>query len=303
MGFSNKNIEYVIVGIGEILWDILPDGKILGGAPTNFAYHVANIGHKGIIISAVGKDPLGDEIIKTIARNNLSRDYIQVKSRKKTGRVEVEIVNKFKPHYIIHKNVAWDFIKFDNKLELLAKKVDAVCFGSLAQRSLVSRYTIKRFVESVNNNTVKVFDVNLRQNYYSRPIIINSMKLCSILKFNEEELSIIINMLNLEKKKNEKDYCKLIIDEYDLKLMCLTKGKNGSLIMDRSDYFYYTGNRINIVDTVGAGDAFTAAMVIQYLNGENLEEISRSANFLGSWVASKRGPTPTYSKEILHKVF
>ena len=290
--------EYVIVGLGEILWDIFPQEKYLGGAPANFAYHISALGHKGIIASRIGKDRLGKEIIDTIATLGLTRKYIQIDPNHRTGTVDVRVDSNGHPKYTITENVAWDFFEFDEKWRILAEKADAVCFGSLAQRSSESRTTIIEFLRHTVKETVWIFDINLRQNFYSPEIITQSLKISSILKLNDEELPILIDLLGYQKKESEEELCRVLIEKYRLDLVCLTKGENGSLLINERETVKHPGRKVTVIDTVGAGDAFTAALAIQYLKGMSLKRISEAANKLGSWVASQVGATPSANKYV-----
>jgi len=297
-----KKREYTIVGLGEILWDIFPQEKYLGGAATNFAYHISALGHKGIIASRIGKDKLGKEIIDAIATLGLTKKYIQIDSNHPTGTVDVKVDSNGHPNYTITENVAWDFLKFNGKWKALAKTVDAVCFGSLAQRSSESRKTIIEFLKHTRKEAVRIFDINLRQNFYSIEIIAESLKLSSIAKLNDEELPILIDLLGYQNKKSEEELCRLLIEKYGLALVSLTKGESGSLLLNEREMVRHPGCRVTVVDTVGAGDAFTAALAIQYLKGSSLERISEAANRLGSWVASQSGATPPANKYVIEKL-
>ena len=294
----NTKREYIIVGLGELLWDIFLEGKCFGGAPANFAYHISALGHKGIIASRIGKDRLGKEIIDVIAALGLIMEYIQIDPNHPTGTVDVRIDSNGHPKYTITENVAWDFFEFDEKWKILAEKADAVCFGSLAQRSSESGTTIIEFLRHTGKETVRIFDINLRQNFYSPEIITQSLKISSILKLNDEELPILIDLLGYQKKESEEELCRLLIEKYGLDLVCLTKGRNGSLLVNERETVKHPGRKVTVIDTVGAGDAFTAALAIQYLKGSSLERISEAANKLGSWVASQAGATPPANKYV-----
>lgn len=294
----NTKREYIIVGLGELLWDIFLEGKCFGGAPANFAYHISALGHKGIIASRIGKDRLGKEIIDVIAALGLMMEYIQIDPNHPTGTVDVRIDSNGHPKYTITENVAWDFFEFDEKWKILAEKADAVCFGSLAQRSSESGTTIIEFLRDTGKEAVRIFDINLRQNFYSPEIITQSLEISSILKLNDEELPILIDLLGYQKKESEEELCRLLIEKYGLDLVCLTKGENGSLLVNERETVKHPGRKVTVIDTVGAGDAFTAALAIQYLKGSSLERISEAANKLGSWVASQAGATPPANKYV-----
>ncbi|MCL4386335.1 MAG: carbohydrate kinase [Actinobacteria bacterium] len=289
---------FKILGVGEILWDVFPNSKKLGGAPTNFAYHVCALGHEGIIVSRIGNDDYGREIIKQLINLGLITDYVQIDSERETGIVEVRIDEKNQPHYIIKEDVAWDFIQWDSKFDSLLETADAICFGTLAQRSKVSRNTILNLLEKINKNALKVYDINLRQSFYSKNIIIDALKLSDILKLNSEEIEIIRELLNINTKYDEKEICKFLINSFDLDLICLTKGEDGSILISEQSSYHSPSYPYKVADRVGAGDAFTAAVIVNYLKSEPIDAISVKANKLASWVTSKNGGTPVYDFEI-----
>ncbi|MBU2563674.1 MAG: carbohydrate kinase [Actinobacteria bacterium] len=291
-------MPYKIVGIGEVLWDVFPHSRKLGGAPANFAYFVKKLGQDGLVVSKVGDDFLGKEIMDSLFKLGLAGDFIQIDYKHPTGTVDVKIDDNGQPDYIISKNAAWDFLEFSDRWKKLAKEADVICFGTLAQRSLKSRRTIIDFLKMARSSTIKVFDINLRQNFYSLKTISQSLELATILKLNTEELGILKNLMGYSSEKNDINFCRRLMNEYGIKLVCLTMGEDGSLLMDESDYYDHPGYKVSVADTVGAGDAFTAAMVIQYLEGRTLEEMSNSANRLGSLVSAHTGPTPVLDEEI-----
>ena len=279
----------IIVGIGEILWDMLPEGKQLGGAPMNFAYWIKQLGGEAIIVSAVGNDLLGEEILSRLEKINLKENFVQKKIKYPTGTVDVKIDDNGKPEYIIHENVAWDYIGWNDEIRCLAEKADAVCFGSLAQRSEKSKGTINKFFESTNSNCVKIFDINLRQHYYDKKIIESSLDKASVLKLNDDELLVVGNMFGLS-GCDEKIIRKLI-DKFELDLVALTRGPKGSLLISKNEISENPGVKVNIVDTVGAGDSFSAAVVMGLLEGKTLTTINESANELAAKVCSIHGGT------------
>jgi fructokinase len=298
----NKKRIYMIVGLGEVLWDVFPQKKYLGGAPANFAYYVSMLGHKGIIASRIGKDELGKEILDSLTDLSLSKEYIQIDPNNPTGTVDVKIDSKGQPTFTINQNVAWDFLEFNEKYNQLAKRVDAVCFGSLAQRSPKSHNTIVEFLKHTQNDTLRIFDINLRQHFFSKKIIIESLQLSSILKLNDEELLILIDLLGYQNKKSEEELCRQLIEIYGLNLVCLTKGEKGSLLITDKEIVEHPGYQITVADTVGAGDAFAAAIIVKYLEGISLKKISEAANKLSSWVTSQHGATPPINKYILEEL-
>ncbi len=291
-------MSYKIVGIGEILWDVFPGGKKLGGAPANFAYFIKKLGQDGLVASRIGNDLLGKEILGSLAQLDLDKDYIQIDSIYPTGTVDVRVDYSGKPDYTINENVAWDFLELNEGLKKLAEEVDVICFGTLAQRSLKSRATIIDFLKMSRSSTVKILDVNLRQNFYSLETVVQSMEFATILKLSVEELEIIKNLMGYYGEKKSIEICRNLIDKYGIRLICLTRGEEGSLLVGENSYYDHPGYRVPVSDTVGAGDAFSAAVIIKYLDGSSLEEISNSANRLGSWVCSQAGPTPVLDDKI-----
>jgi len=231
------NEQFKVVGIGEILWDLLPQGKVLGGAPANFAYHASELTAKGYVISAVGKDKLGDEIISQLSDFDIELRLGKVDYP--TCTVMVQLSSKGVPEYEIIKNVAWDYISLNQSDILLAEETDAVCFGSLAQRNEISRKSITEFISKVPNSALKIFDINLRQNFYNKEIIESSMKLANVLKINDEELVVISRLFGWG--GNDEEICKKVMDYFQLKIMALTCGTNGSyLLKDREVSFMET---------------------------------------------------------------
>lgn len=280
-------MKKVIVGIGEILWDMLPSGKALGGAPANFAYHAMRLGEEGWAVSAVGNDALGREILDIVASKRLNN--LIALSDKPTGTVEVELDARGVPTYNIMEDVAWDNIPFTPEMEELAKKADAVCFGSLVQR-MSSRDSVLRFVRAMRPDALKVFDINLRQHYYGREILEESLKLADILKINDEEIRIVAGMLGLG--DDDAAACRSLIADYGLKLVILTRGAEGSEVITADEVIPQAVGQVDVVDTVGAGDAFTAAFVVTYLRGDPLADAQRLASETASYVCSRKGAMP-----------
>ena len=280
-------MKKLIVGIGEILWDMLPGGKALGGAPANFAYHASRLGEEGWAVSAVGDDPLGAEIMDIVTRKKL-RHIIAV-TDKPTGTVQVELDDKGVPGYNIKEDVAWDNIPFTPEMEALAARADAVCFGSLVQR-MASRDSVLRFLRATRPEALRVFDINLRQHYYSREVIDESLKLADILKINDEEIRIVADMFGLG--DDDTAACRALIARYGLQLVILTKGADGSEVITADESFPQKAGKVKVVDTVGAGDSFTAAFVVAYLRGLSLSDAQRLANETAAYVCSCKGAMP-----------
>jgi fructokinase len=283
--------KYTIVGLGELLWDLLPSGKQLGGAPANFAYITNLLGDNGIPASRIGSDSLGDEALQKLTQLGLSADFVQRDSTHPTGTVNVKIDDAGQPCFEILQPVAWDFLDWSREWKQLAGEADAVCFGSLAQRSPQSRSTVRHFVTATRPEAVRIFDVNLRQNFYSREVLEESMQLATIVKLNHEELSKIMRLFELE-HRSEKDSARRLLSVHNLKLVCITRGESGSLLISADECSEHPGVKVKVVDTIGAGDAFTAAMVHGYIRGTALEQINETANRVGAWVASQSGATP-----------
>ena len=280
-------MKKIIVGIGEILWDMLPSGKALGGAPANFAYHAGRLGEEGWAISAVGDDALGREILELVASKGL-HSMIAV-TDKPTCTVQVELDDRGVPAYSIMEDVAWDNIPFTPEMEELAKRADAVCFGSLVQR-MNSRSSVMRFIRAMRPDALKVFDINLRQHYYSCEVIVESLMLADILKINDEEIRIVAGMLGLS--DDAVTACRELIGSFGLRLVILTKGPEGSEVITADKVIPQGVDDVEIVDTVGAGDSFTAAFTVAYLRGDTLAEAQRLASATASYVCSRKGAMP-----------
>ena len=280
----------IVVGLGELLWDLFPAGKQLGGAPANFAYITSLLGDQGIPASRLGHDSLGADAIRRLGELGLATEFIQQDPDHPTGTVKVEVDRTGQPRFEISESVAWDFLEWTPQWQRLAQQSDAVCFGALAQRSEHSRATIRRFLLAVPNSAVRVFDVNLRQNFYSMEVLAESMKLATIVKLNHEELPKIMRLFELEARSEEASARHLLSQE--VKLVCVTRGNGGSLLVSADELNEHPGFKVKVADTVGAGDAFTAALVHGYLRGTPLAQINETANRVGAWVASQPGATP-----------
>lgn len=286
----------IIVGMGEALWDCLPEGRKFGGAPANFAYHVGQFGWHSVVISAVGNDPLGDEIMEIV--NNVKLDNKIARVSQPTGTVKVTLDDKGIPSYEICEGVAWDNIPWTDELAEIAKRTKAVCFGSLAQRHDVSRATILKFVDQMDEDTERIYDINLRQNFYSAEIINDSLQRATILKLNEDEIVIVAQLLGLE--GTEEEMCKQILARYaKLKMVILTYGAIGSYVFSREESSYVPTPRVKVADTVGAGDSFTATFVAQYLKGKSIKEAHSIAVQASAFVCTQNGAMPVFPKEIL----
>ena len=287
----------VVVGMGEALWDVLPEGKKIGGAPANFAYHVSQFGLSSCVVSAVGADALGKEIIENFTSKGLNQLIAEVPYP--TGTVQVEIDQAGVPQYEIKENVAWDNIPYTAHLEALAEKTKAVCFGSLAQRNVISRSTINRFLDAMpdDDNNLVVFDVNLRQGFYNKEILCNSMKRCNILKINDEELVTVSRMFGYP-GIDLQDKCWILLGKYNLKMLILTCGINGSYVFTPGNVSFQPTPKVEVADTVGAGDSFTAAFISSILKGKRVAEAHSLAVRTSAYVCTKKGAMPILPPEL-----
>ena len=281
----------IVVGMGEALWDMLPEGKKIGGAPANFAYHVSQFGLDSRVVSAVGEDELGVEILKNFHEKKLNCMIETVPYP--TGTVQVELDRNGVPCYDIREGVAWDNIPFTPALEGLARQTRAVCFGSLAQRSVVSRETINRFLDVMpdGEGQYKIFDINLRQGFYTKEIICGSMRKCNILKINDEELVTISRMFGYP-GIDLQDKCWILLAKYNLRMLILTCGVNGSYVFTPGEVSFVETPKVEVADTVGAGDSFTAAFVASILKGLPIPEAHKLAVETSAFVCTQNGAMP-----------
>ena len=287
----------LVIGMGEALWDVLPEGKKIGGAPANFAYHVSQFGLPSCVVSAIGNDPLGHEIIENFTSKGLTHQIETVPYP--TGTVQVEIDQAGVPQYEIKENVAWDNIPYTAKLEQLAEKTSAICFGSLAQRNVVSRNTINRFLDAIpaENDPLIVFDVNLRQGFYNKEILCNSMKRCNILKINDEELVTVSRMFGYP-GIDLQDKCWILLGKYNLRMLILTCGINGSYVFTPGNVSFQPTPKVEVADTVVAGDSFTAAFISSILKGKSVAEAHSRAVQTSAFVCTKKGAMPILPPEL-----
>jgi fructokinase len=283
--------ERVFVGLGELLWDCFATGNQIGGAPANFAYHSALLGNHGVVAGRVGRDELGVEAISYCKKAHLTTGYIQTDPTAPTGTTLVRLDGTGQPDFTITDNVAWDNLEWTSNLQTLAQRADAVCFGSLAQRNEPSRSTIRRFIESVREDALKIFDVNLRQGYYTGEVLSQSLRLATVAKLNEQELPVLTAALGFA-AGDELEEAETLREAFELEMVCLTRGDKGSMLVTKTQMIEHAGFQVPVVDTVGAGDAFTAALAHSYLHRASLQTISETANRVGAWVASRAGAMP-----------
>lgn len=284
-----------VIGIGEALWDVLPEGKKLGGAPANFAYHARQFGLEGIAVSAIGHDALGEEIVEAFEAHRLPYHLARVEYP--TGTVQVSLDAQGVPQYEIKTDVAWDHIPYDDELAALAADCKAVCFGSLAQRSEVSRNTIGAFLDAVPADCLKVFDINLRQQFYTREVLEASFRRCDILKINDEELETVSRLfgtagLGLEEK------CWFIYERYSLQMLILTCGTKGSYVFYAGGISYLGTPKVEVADTVGAGDSFTGAFIGSILQGKPVTAAHETAVKVSAYVCTQKGAMPVVPDEL-----
>ena len=281
----------IVVGIGELLWDVLPTGKKAGGAPINFVYHAPQLGAEGYAISAVGKDELGEEIVQELDNNHIAHCIESVDYP--TGTVEVTL-EKGIPTYNIIENVAWDHIPVSSKAIEIVKEAKAICFGTLAQRNMDSQKALTELLSYAPEDALRFFDINIRQNYYSKELILDLLEKANILKINDEELEMLRPMMGLEG-----DYevcCKALLEKYGLKYVILTAGSKFSAIYSTDENSVIGTPKVAVADTVGAGDSFSGAFVYSILAGKSLKEAHRKAVNTAAFVCSKEGAWPEYSK-------
>ena len=286
----------IVVGMGEALWDVLPEGKKIGGAPANFAYHVSQFGLPSCVVSAIGDDALGKEIIENFTSKGLDQLIAEVPYP--TGTVQVEIDQTGIPLYDIKENVAWDNIPYTEHLDALAKRTKAVCFGSLAQRNVVSRETINHFLDTMpkDDDSLIVFDVNLRQGFYNKEILCKSMQNCNILKINDEELITVSRMFGYP-GIDLQDKCWILLGKYNLKMLILTCGINGSYVFTPGNVSFQPTPKVEVADPVGAGDSFTAAFIASILKGKSVTEAHSIAVKTSAYVCTQKGAMPILPPE------
>ena len=295
------NNQSIVVGMGEALWDVLPEGKKLGGAPANFAYHVSQFGLESRIVSAVGQDKLGSEILDNFREKQLYGLIETVPYP--TGTVQVELDAEGVPCYDIKEGVAWDNIPYTQALEGLAHQTCAVCFGSLAQRSIVSRETIHHFLDAMpeNEDTLRIFDINLRQGFYTKEILCDSFRRCNVLKINDEELVTVSRMFGYP-GIDLQDKCWILLAKYNLKMLILTCGVNGSYVFTPGHVSFVETPKVQVADTVGAGDSFTAAFTAAILKGHPVTEAHQLAVETSAYVCTQQGAMPVLPKSLTERL-
>ena len=285
-----------IVGLGEALWDVLPEGKKLGGAPANFAYHAGQFGLDTIAISALGEDALAEETIEALKEHQLN--YLMPRVPYPTGTVQVTLAEGGIPTYEIKEGVAWDNIPYTNEMADIAKSARAVCFGSLAQRNSVSRENIRKFLADTPADCLKICDINLRQQFYSKEVLEDSFKLCNILKINDEELVVVNRMFGYD-GLDMRQTCEKMVQDYSLKMLVLTCGTNGSYVFtDDGLTSFQETPKVEVADTVGAGDSFTGSFCASIINGKPVQDAHKTAVAVSAFVCTQNGAMPVVPESL-----
>jgi len=295
----------IVVGLGELLWDLFPSGKQLGGAPANFAYITALLGDSGIVASRVGDDRLGQEALWHLKSCGLDVNRVQRDLSHPTGTVKVAVDSRGQPEFQITENVAWDFLEFSEDWISLARSAHAVCFGSLAQRNSVSRSTIRAFLSALPSFAIGIFDVNLRQSFFRPEVLRDSLRHAKVLKLNHQEFPRFLDLLQCpltDSQRADVSAARWLCREFSLRLVCITRGASGSALVTVDSHHEHPGFSVKVADTVGAGDAFTAALVHHALRGSSLAMMNTAANRMGAWVASQEGAMPAADPEVLAEV-
>lgn len=295
------NTKPLMVGLGEVLWDLFPSGRKLGGAPANFAYMAGVFGNRAVVASRVGTDELGHCAFQALNQQGLDASHIQQDDRHETGTAGVLIGEDGQPKFEIAEPAAWDFMEWTRQWEDLSKTADAVCFGTLAQRARQSRATIQEFLQSLKPGTLKICDANFREPFISEDVVRQSFRFADILKLNEEELLLVSSLLNL-KGGSVIRLAKELLSTFDFRLVCVTRGSGGSILLSRDGFVEHSGMAVKVADAVGAGDAFTACVAHFYLEGRSLTEISEYANRIAAWVATQVGAMPSITRSQLIEI-
>ena len=280
----------VVVGIGELLWDLLPTGKTAGGAPINFVYHASRLGAEGYAVSAIGDDEDGVDILKELDKNSIQ--YLIEKVPYPTGTVKVDLKEDGIPEYTIRERVAWDHMSPTSDAVDLAERADAICFGALAQRSIQSRETIQAILSFAPDTAYRLFDINLRQHYYNKGLIEESLYLSNVLKMNSDEMNQLKELFGLSGTEDE--IAIWFMEKYNLRMVVLTAGASYSTVYTPDEVSTLPIPEVEVVDTVGAGDAFSAALIMSLLNGGTLKEAHRHAVKIAAFVCSNKGAWPVY---------
>jgi fructokinase len=299
---NSKRTSRTVVGLGELIWDLLPEGKQLGGAPSNFAYISRLLGDSAVVASRTGADAFGVEARARLERMGISTAYLQGDGAHATGTVNVRIDEHGEPHFAVNENSAWDYLELTPLWQELAARADAVCFGTLGQRNPHARATITRFLQLTRADALRVFDVNLRHSFFDAGMLTTSLALSNVVKFNTEELSVAARMLAIE-ARDDRSIARKLLELFGVELVAVTRGARGSLLVTKERAVEHAGFPVRVADTIGAGDAFTAALTHFRMRRAPLEQINDAANRLGSWVASQSGATPAADPRVIRNLF
>ena len=297
MPASDGPSRFRLIGLGEVLWDCFPDGQRPGGATSNVAFHATQLGCEGAVVSRVGDDERGRELLRFLAGQGLGVDAIQTDPEKPTGWVTVEVTGEGQHRFIIHEDVAWDQLEFTSQIQQVMASADAVCFGPLAQRSPCSRETIQRCLFETGEDCRIVFDVNIRQHFYDRIGIERSLQAADIVKLNSEEVCLLSDLLEIT-GGDESEFASRIRDRFGVELLCITRAEAGCCLATATEFVSVPGLKVDLVDTVGAGDAFTAALITTQLENWPLQAAAEFANRVGALVASRAGAMPVLVDEF-----
>ena len=299
----NSAVNTNVIGVGEVLWDLLLTGPQLGGAPANFAYHAHALGSQAQVITRVGNDDYGREIIRRFHEMGLPETGVQIDETAPTGTAKVALSGDGLAHFTIQENVAWDSMAVTDEAVAVARRADAICFGSLGQRCEASRNTIQYLVAATPPDALRVFDINMRQQFYSSDVVEKSFRLANVLKLNDDELPRLADMFSLT--GSTEDQIGQLAQTFSLRLVALTRGPNGSLLYQKDNgevrWSDCPSRPIKVVDTVGAGDSFTAALVLGLLRKMDLDEINTVANEVARYVCSQPGATPALPIEFARR--
>ena len=298
---------HLILGIGELLWDVLPGGPRLGGAPANFSVMAGRLGNHAAILSRIGRDDLGRDAVNQLDPLPADTSFLQVDPAHDTGRVTVSFVDG-QPEYTIHRPAAWDSMELSDEWVRLAERADAICFGSLAQRSLESRQTIQTLAAQTSSKCIRVFDVNLRSPFFSSEVVTESLELATVVKMNDAEVPLVLALLGLPAEDDPAPDAlrlgagRLLTEFPTLQMVAITRGSCGSLLVNRDEWHEHGGFPVKVADTIGAGDAFTAAMTHYLLRGADLAMLNEAGNRWGGWVASQSGAMPTLPEHVRSEI-
>jgi fructokinase len=298
---------HLILGLGELLWDVLPEGRRLGGAPANFSVMAGRLGNHAALLSRIGRDDLGRAAVERLDPLPVDAGFVETDPIHETGRVTVHF-EEGQPQYTIHQPAAWDFLALSDEWVRLAERADALCFGSLAQRSLESRQTIQTLAAQSSAKCVRVFDVNLRAPFYTGEVIQESLELATVMKMNDAEVPLVLGLLGFpgaeaEEPDAERAGAERLLSEFpSLEMVAVTRGGHGSLLVKRDEWHEHPGYPVKVADTVGAGDAFTAAMTHYLLRGADLATLNEAGNRWGGWVASQIGAMPALPESVMNEI-